>query len=673
MTSPYQRASFNRKVLYWGIVIALFVCTLFLRGVVAFEGKPRWTVRGQAEDLELTELSQQTEADLSGSTVRLLLTGSRGLVVCALWYDANDKQLHNEWSELERTVKSITKLQPHHAQPWLFQAWNLSYNVSVELDRLNDMYFYIHRGINLLAEGETLNKNNPDLRHELAFYYQNKFGVSDKVNTLRCLFNLSCIPPEERDYRKLENPDHTVNLDAFKEFCRKNPQLVRRLRESSVACGTPRDVVEFLKANEKVPGRYQGHTRELADRLKQFPVLPPWPPNYTKELTSTMAMGDQQADGYRAARSWYSYALEAVPPPSGEPEAIPTDFDHRRYRIPRKPALIIFRSKGPQSQSNVAERLQKEGWFDSDPWMIDEGLSLDADRWFPTEVAIAPSDSSKEAWQEAYTTWEEYGRQNGLSLSEEQKASYYRRAERYASSRGIGVEDMTQPLRPEERADPAMYESYLAHQRMTWLRQNLHLTQFERFLHGAEAEKDEQIVEARKLLAKAERYKSTARIAEAIETFEKAFPLWRRIFDQREQFHELETVQEQVYEKALEYDALLKQERDGDNRRRAALAARDLLSFAGAGVGGVPLRFATSRTALRSMVPALQTVDPVEVQGPFDGNDSRGRPWIADDVKRRVKERLGLLRPRPPAAPAIPPPGATPRAPSSPPPAGGPS
>src|SRR5262249_57792423 len=140
--------------------------------------------------------------------------------------------------------------------------------------------------------------------------------------------------------------------------------------------------------------RYQGHTRELADRLKQFPVLPPWPPSYTKELTSTMAMGDQHADGYRAARSWFRYSLEAVPPPSGEPEAIPTDFDHRRYRIPRKPALIIFRQGAPRAQSNNAERLQKEGWLDSDPWIIDEGLSLDADRWFPTEVAIAPSDNS---------------------------------------------------------------------------------------------------------------------------------------------------------------------------------------------------------------------------------------------------------------------------------------
>ena len=53
------------------------------------------------------------------------------------------------------------------------------------MDRLDDMYFYIARGFPVLAEGESLNRNNPDLRYNVGFYYQNKFGVSDRVTTLR--------------------------------------------------------------------------------------------------------------------------------------------------------------------------------------------------------------------------------------------------------------------------------------------------------------------------------------------------------------------------------------------------------------------------------------------------------------------------------------------------------
>ena len=39
------------------------------------------------------------------------------------------------------------------------------------------MYFYIARGIELLAEGERRNQRSPDMRYQIAFYYQNKFGV----------------------------------------------------------------------------------------------------------------------------------------------------------------------------------------------------------------------------------------------------------------------------------------------------------------------------------------------------------------------------------------------------------------------------------------------------------------------------------------------------------------
>ena len=46
-------------------------------------------------------------------------------------------------------VRALTKLQPHFITPWLFQSWNLSYNVAVEADRLRDKYFYVTRGIEL--------------------------------------------------------------------------------------------------------------------------------------------------------------------------------------------------------------------------------------------------------------------------------------------------------------------------------------------------------------------------------------------------------------------------------------------------------------------------------------------------------------------------------------------
>ena len=248
-----------------------------------------------------------------GATARLVLTGSRGLATTLLWREAIEKQKRNEWTELEFLVRTLTKLQPHFLTPWLFQSWNLSYNVSVEADRVRDKYFYISRGIELLAQGERLNKDNPDMRYWIAFYYQNKFGVSDENNSLRSLFQLSCMPPDERtpriyaseaefgaplmnrllakhrgeekDEKKAEakaKAEYEANMRDFRrdfrqfyfadgrifdpvwftKFCKQHPQLVRRLREPAkdlrrpFRCRTPLDVAEFLLDNRGLPTRF---------------------------------------------------------------------------------------------------------------------------------------------------------------------------------------------------------------------------------------------------------------------------------------------------------------------------------------------------------------------------------------------------------------------------------
>src|SRR5262249_49498818 len=155
----------------------------------------------------------------------------------------------------------------------------------------NDMYFYISRGIELAAEGDRINRNNPDLRYWIAFYYQNKFGVSDKVDTLRAFFQMSCIPLSERDagfLMKIDPSDPTgrrkvVNLENFEKFVIARPQLVRRLRERR-GRKTPQEIVEFLVENRKVPCRFTspeldvgvfGATKEeLRSPEEQFPILP---------------------------------------------------------------------------------------------------------------------------------------------------------------------------------------------------------------------------------------------------------------------------------------------------------------------------------------------------------------------------------------------------------------
>src|SRR4051794_32980211 len=442
MANVYQQAAKQRKIGYLIAIAVLLGLSLVVRGTFFRVGRASadeisaspiqsLTLDGRAKVHELTELHQGGGGEeLSGAAVRLLLTGSRGLAVSALWQSAIEKQKKQEWSELDIAVDSIAKLQPHTIEPWLFQSWNLAYNVSVEMDRLNDMYFYIARGISIAAEGEGMNRNNPDLRYMIGFFYQNKFGVSDRVTTLRCLYQLSCIPDEDRDPDRLLNPDKSINLERFEQFCRDHRELVRRLKEAripgdrseerQVLAATPGEVIAFLRNNRKVPSRYQAGTKTLEKdrRLKQFPVLPDLrgQPVTTRELSFEAEFNDAEQDAFMAARAWYSLANCALPPPTEEPNSNGSyNPDPLKYRIPKRPATIIFRQGPVRAQTYIADRLTKEGWFDArDGWAVDD--ALDDDRtWLPkagpdgrrVAVVIPPWDgnTAQDAWTEAARRW----------------------------------------------------------------------------------------------------------------------------------------------------------------------------------------------------------------------------------------------------------------------------
>jgi hypothetical protein len=413
--NPLQQAAKRRKIWYFAAILALFTLSMLWRGEIRiplalreYTSVSQWldarSILNQSKRLDLRELDQG-DPEVAGSVARLGLVGSRGLVVTLLWYDAIEQQKRNDFHKLELRVKVVTALQPHFITPWIFQSWNIAYNVSVEMQSLGDMYFYIARGIELLAEGERRNSRSPDMRYQIAFYYQNKFGVADQVQTLRCLFQLSCMPPGERDPKLLQTAEGgPVDLKALLQFCEKHPHLVRRLRGEerrdldkkstleSLQIRTPEDLVEFLKVNQKVPSRYKNAT-DLAPDDQQFPVLPKRAEEIADEA-SPKEVVDDAFSGYLAARAWFAAANTLVPPnktdasgrpvPCGPPG--PGDYDQFRYRVPRLPMLIIFRQGPARAQTYQAELMEKDGWFDGEGWKADEHSDVE-NAWFTEEVA----------------------------------------------------------------------------------------------------------------------------------------------------------------------------------------------------------------------------------------------------------------------------------------------
>jgi hypothetical protein len=677
MASTFQQRALQRKLIYIALIVVLFTAAF---------GWRRYVVSAQAQDLSIREQSRG-EVDLVGALVRLSTMGSRGWATCWLWVDAMDAQKHNQWNELEVFVRSLTKLQPHFITPWLFQSWNLSYNVSVESDRINDKYFYITRGIGLLAEGERRNRDNPDIRWSIGFFTQHKIGQSDETNTMRSLAQLSMIPPNERDpgrFWQVRDNRQELNLTEFEDFCKKHPQLVRRLREGmrrevrqdekrQFKCERAEEVVQFLADNFRVPSLWEdtlpsepGAWREKPDKLlpvaDRFPVLPPphtpRPPQQLFEFTvlNTDSQLRDEDDAYQVSKAWYAYAQEPLPPPADLPGHSQVIVDRVHQRIPRHMTTLIFRDYPAQAQRFTAERLQVEGWFDEVGWDIPEWFREQGDKFADGEPANVGGGRKwgQEAWQKTYEMWRNLGEVNHLLFSGTQaEENMIERARRFGQKYNLEEGAMPPALR-EENLDDETRREYFAWQFMKWYHYYRHISNYPHHYNRAFVEAKDDAIRARKLFYEADTLHLRNSGPRALQKYEKegALKLWRQVLLQNKEFRRDTFIQEQTFEIQLKYIDLYT-ELSG-NRFKAQAASLVSVPVPVPGAGTCPISLLNWRNALALVRDSDGKVrinaDNPLLGGPFDGTDEEGVPIIEDMSRRAVLQRLypGMINSGPP-------------------------
>lgn len=105
------------------------------------------------------------------------LGGFRGLIANALWTRAMRLQDQGNYFEMVSLSDWITKLQPDNSMVWAMQAWNMTYNISVQFENHADRWLWVRSGIELLRdEGLRYNPHSVELYRELAWFYQDKIG-----------------------------------------------------------------------------------------------------------------------------------------------------------------------------------------------------------------------------------------------------------------------------------------------------------------------------------------------------------------------------------------------------------------------------------------------------------------------------------------------------------------
>src|SRR3954453_23687643 len=199
-----ERTSFYRKLAYMGAIVVLAFPIVYLSrpATTTTEGG---TLAQLRKEYRLSQVNIG-EIDPASETIKLATLGLRGVAVNWLWEKANDFKKREDWTSLTATLEQLAKLQPNFVTFWKFQAWNLSYNVSVEFDDYRDRYYYVRRGVQFLQEGERYNTGNPQLLWDLGWFIGQKIGRADEYVQYRKLFkNDDDFHPPDRSMEDRDN------------------------------------------------------------------------------------------------------------------------------------------------------------------------------------------------------------------------------------------------------------------------------------------------------------------------------------------------------------------------------------------------------------------------------------------------------------------------------------
>ena len=154
-------------------IVLLLLAVVLLAG----SGQVQKSMNRDRDRLGLTRASVLENAPPLLAFTTVALGGFRGLISNYLWIRSNDLQLDDKFFEAAQLANWITDLEPHFEQVWVFEAWNMAFNISVKFKDASDRWRWVEQGIQLLRDRALrYNPDAPLLYQQLAWFYQFKMG-----------------------------------------------------------------------------------------------------------------------------------------------------------------------------------------------------------------------------------------------------------------------------------------------------------------------------------------------------------------------------------------------------------------------------------------------------------------------------------------------------------------
>ena len=102
----------------------------------------------------------------------------RGIAADILWTRMETLKQEGKYYEAHQLAEWICTVQPRFPEVWVFQAWNMSYNISVGTKTSAERWQWVYNGIRLLRDqGIPNNERFIPLYHQLAWLWFHKVGA----------------------------------------------------------------------------------------------------------------------------------------------------------------------------------------------------------------------------------------------------------------------------------------------------------------------------------------------------------------------------------------------------------------------------------------------------------------------------------------------------------------
>ena len=260
-------------------LIFCILCITVAAGLI-FLGSYRLDgINSQRSQMKLIMNEPLENATPSLAFATVALGAFRGLVVDVLWMRADQLKEQGKFFDAKQLAEWITLLQPRFAAVWDFHAWNMAYNISVEIpaSRPQERWHWVKNGYELLRDkGIEKNPHNIALYRSLAWIFQHKIGgVTDDVHTYYKLqlYNAMkpLIGPQTQEYYKA-----LADAPEKLEEIAKKPDVAKFLNELASADSSfakPQELVDNYLSLRQEPGRFSQQAFGVIDNFRGTKAL----------------------------------------------------------------------------------------------------------------------------------------------------------------------------------------------------------------------------------------------------------------------------------------------------------------------------------------------------------------------------------------------------------------